>query len=165
MKTRHVFITPDLDTAQAALAAARDAGVEDHDLLLVARADIELASIPDDRQEADTDMLPAALRGAGYGGATGLLAGLVALAVPSMGVTLAGAAAIGLAGAMLGCWSSALMGASLPDPIRRKFEDEIRAGNILLVVDGSKELLAAAEPAIVRSGAMTLPFEAPKALA
>ncbi|RZA21168.1 MAG: hypothetical protein EOP93_03940 [Lysobacteraceae bacterium] len=165
MKTRHVFSTPDLHTAQAAMAAARHAGIEDQDLLLVARSDIELESIPHKRLEADTDMLPAALRGAGYGGATGLLAGLVALAIPSLGVTLAGAAAVGLAGAMMGCWSSALVGASLPDPIRRKFEDEIKAGNILVVVDGNKELLATAEPAMLHAGANLLPYEATKAMA
>ena len=165
MKTRHVFITPDLDTAQTALVAARDAGIEDNHLLLVARSDIELESIPNDRQEADTDMLPAAMRGAGYGGATGLLAGLVALTIPPLGVTLAGAAAIGLAGAMVGCWSSALVGASLPDPIRRKFESEIQAGNILLVVDGEEKVLAVAEPAILRAGASVLPYEATTALA
>ena len=165
MKTRHVFCTPDLPTAQAALAAARDAGVEDHDLLLVARADIELESIPDDRQEADTDLMPAALRGAGYGGATGLLAGLVAFAIPPLGITLAGAAAIGLVGAMVGTWASALVGASLPDPIRREFESEIQAGSILLVVDADKQLLTAAEPAIVGAGATVLPYEATTAMA
>ena len=165
MKTRHVFITPDLDTAQAAMAAARNAGVGDHDLLLVARSDIELESVPDDRQEADTDMFPAAMRGIGYGGATGLLAGLVAFAIPPLGITLAGAAAIGVVGAMVGCWASALVGASLPDPIRRKFESEIQAGNILLVVDGEEKVLAVAEPAISRAGARALPYEATSALA
>ena len=165
MKTRHVFSTPNLETAQAALAAARQAGVEDNDLLLVARSDIELESIPDNRQEADTDLMPAALRGAGYGGATGLLAGLVAFAIPPLGITLAGAAAIGLVGAMVGTWASALVGASLPDPIRRKFESEIQAGNILLVVDANKDLLTAAEPAIVGAGATVLPYEAAKAMA
>ena len=165
MKTRHVFITPDLDTAQAAMAAARGAGVDDHNLLLVARSDIELESVPDDRQEADTDMFPAAMRGIGYGGATGLLAGLVAFAIPPLGITLAGAAAIGVVGAMVGCWSSALVGASLPDPIRRKFEGEIQAGNILLVVDGEANVLAVAEPAILRAGARALPYEATSALA
>lgn len=164
MKTRHVFSTPDLATAQAVMTAACAAGVEDNDLLLVARSDIELESIPDARKEADTDMMPAALRGAGYGGAAGLLAGLVAVVVPPVGLTLAGAAAVGLAGAMIGTWSSALVGASLPDPIRVKFEDEIKAGRILVVVDGHKDLLDAAEPAIVRAGATHLPFEAPKVL-
>ncbi|MDQ3038435.1 MAG: hypothetical protein M3Q51_07950 [Pseudomonadota bacterium] len=164
MKIRHVFSNPDLLTTAAAMVAARGAGIEDADMLLVARSDIELDSIPDSRREADTDMLPAALRGAGYGGATGLLAGLIAVVVPPVGLTLAGAAAVGLAGAMIGTWSSALVGSSLPDPIRVKFEDEIEAGRILLLVDGSEELLARAEPAIVAAGATPLPYETLKAM-
>jgi len=165
MKTRHVFITPDLATASATMAAARGAGVEDNGLLLVARSDIELESIPNKRKEADSDFMPAAVRGAGYGGATGLLAGLVALAIPPFGITLAGAAAMGLAGAMIGTWSSSLVGASLPDPIRQKFEDEIKAGNILVVIDAEPEQLAQAEPAMVAAGAVPLPYEATSALA
>ncbi len=160
MKTRHVYSTPDLLTVAAAMAAARGAGIEDANLLLVARSDIELESIPDSRREADTGMMPAAARGAGIGGAAGVLAGLVAVAVPAVGITLAGAAAFGFAGAMIGTWTSALMGSSLPDPIRVKFEDEIEAGKILLLVDGSDEELAAADPAILQTGATSLPFDA-----
>ena len=164
MKTRHVFSTPDLDTARAAMDAARDAGIADECILLVARSDIELESIPNERQEADSDFVPAALRGAGYGGAAGLLAGLVAIVVTPIGLTLAGAGAFALAGALMGGWASALMGSSLPDPVRRKFDDEIQAGNILIVIDASKEVLTSAEPAIVRAGATPLPFEATTAL-
>lgn len=159
MKTRHVYSTPDLTTVAAAMAAARGAGIEDTDLLLVARSDIQLESIPDARKQADTDMMPAAARGAGIGGAAGILAGLVAFAVPAVGITLAGAAAVGFAGAMLGTWTSALMGSSLPDPIRVKFEEEIVAGRILLLVDGSNEELDVAAPAILATGATSLPFD------
>lgn len=165
MKTRHVFSTPDLDAAQAAMDAARNAGVLDDDLLLIARSDIELDEIPNERKEADTDMMAAALRGAGFGGAAGLLAGLVAVVVTPIGLTLAGAAAATAAGAMVGCWASALVGSSLPDPIRRKFDAEIQAGRILVVVDGSKELLTQVEPAILATGATLLPFEAASAFA
>lgn len=164
MKTRHVFSTPDLDTARFVMAAARDAGIDDECILLVARSDIELEEIPSERQEADSDFVPAALRGAGYGGAAGLLAGLVAVVVAPIGLTLAGAGAAALGGALLGGWASALMGSSLPDPVRRKFDDEIQAGKILVVIDASKEALAGAEPAMVRAGATPLPFEATTAL-
>lgn len=164
MKTRHVFSTPDLAGAMAAMAAARTAGIDDNDLLLVARSDIELETIPDSRKQADTGMMQAAVHGAGYGGAAGLLAGLVAVVIPPVGLTLAGAAAVGLAGAMIGTWSSALVGASLPDPVRVKFEDEIQSGRILVVVDGDKEILDAAEPSIVSTGATALPFEAASAV-
>lgn len=164
MKIRHVFSTPDLASAQVAMNAALEAGVRDDDILLIARSDIELASIPNERKEADTDLMPAALRGAGIGGAAGLAAGLAVVAATPIALTLAGAAAATMAGAMVGCWASALVGSSLPDPIRRKFHDEIEAGRILVVVDGSKELLTAAEPRIVaQSGATPLPFEAHKA--
>lgn len=164
MKTRHVFSTPNLDTAKMAMAAARRAGIQDEDILLVARADIELDSIPNERQEADSDFIPAALRGAGYGGAAGLLAGLVAVVIAPIGLTLAGAGAVAVAGALVGSWASALMGSSLPDPVRRQFEDEIQAGNILVVIDATKEALVSAEPAIVGAGALLLPFEATTAL-
>ena len=156
MKTRHVFSTPDLATATAVMDAARGVGIEDDDLLLVARSDIELESIPNERKEADTDFMPAA---------AGLLAGLVAVVVTPIGLTLAGAAAMTVAGAMVGCWASALVGSSLPDPIRAKFDAEIKAGNILVVVDGDKPLLDAATPAMTGAGGRLLPFEASKVMA
>lgn len=165
MKIRHVFSTPDLDTAQAVMNVARNAGVDDNDILLVARSDIELEEIPNDRKEADTDLLPAALRGAGYGGAAGLLAGLAAVVVTPIGLTLAGAAAAAVAGALVGSWASALVGSSLPDPIRRKFDAEIQAGRILVVLDGDKPTLDRIEPLLVNTGATPLPYESTKAMA
>lgn len=165
MKIRHVFSTPDLDTAQAVMNVARNAGVDDNDILLVARSDIELEEIPNDRKEADTDLLPAALRGAGYGGAAGLLAGLAAVVVTPIGLTLAGAAAAAVAGALVGSWASALVGSSLPDPIRRKFDAEIQAGRILVVLDGEKPTLDRIEPLLVNAGATPLPYESTKAMA
>lgn len=159
MKRRHVYSTPDLATAQDALVAARKAGIPNDDLSLVARSDIELQSIPDERKEADTDMLPAAMRGAGVGGAAGLLAGLLAVVVTPIGLTLAGAAAATVAGAAIGTWASALAGSALPDPVRAQFDDEIKAGRILVVVDGTPDDLEAVDQAVVATGATRLQFE------
>ena len=160
MKTRHVFLTDSVAAAHLAMAAARAHGIHDDDLSLIARHDIELERIPDERKQVAMDFVPAALRGTVGGGAAGLVAGLVALAIPSMGVTLAGAGAIALLGAMVGTWSSALVGASIPDEVRRKFEEEIQAGRVLLVIDGERALLPEAEAAIVATGAQPLPYEA-----
>lgn len=164
MKLRHVFSTPDMAGAIAAIDAALAAGVPDEDILLVARSDIEIDKVPQGRKQADTDMIPAALRGAGLGAGAGLLAGLAAVVIPALGVTMIGAAAATVAGAAVGSWSSALVGSSIPDPVRQKFHDEIDAGKILLVVDGEKELLDAAQPRIVSTGAVPLPYEATSAL-
>lgn len=164
MKSRHVYSVPDLPAAHAALRAAREAGLQDDDLSLVARADIELDSIPDQRKEADTDFKPAALRGAAAGGATGLLAGLAAIAFPPLGVTLAGAALLTVGGALVGTWTGALVGSTVEDPLRRKFEDEIEAGKILLVIDADEQTLPRAEAAIKSQGGTRLEFDSPTAL-
>lgn len=164
MKTRHVFSTPDVTSAKAAIDAALDAGVDRCDLSLVARSDIELDSIPDDFKEADTDFIPAALRGTGYGAAAGLLAGLAAVVATPLGVTLAGAAIMAAGGAAVGGWAASIVGSSLPDPVRRDFDEQISAGKILLVIDAPKDVLARVEPAIVQAGATALPYESTTAL-
>jgi hypothetical protein len=160
MKTRCVFSTPDLAAARAAMAAARQAGIPDEDISLIARQDIELQQIPDHLMTGRTDFYPAAVRGAACGGGTGVLLGLVAVAVPPLGVTLAGATAIALAGAAVGCWTGALVGTEVPDAVHRKFKNEIDAGRILVVLDASKERLAAAAPAVLATGARHLPLHA-----
>ena len=164
MKTRRIYASPNLAAAQAALAAARDTGIERDALSLIARSDIEMDAVPDDLREAHTDLVPAALRGAAGGGAVGLVAGLIAVAVPPLGITLAGAGLMAAVGALVGSWSSALVGATVPDPVRRQFEDAIEAGQILLVVDADEEALARAEQAVIRAGARPLPYEAATAV-
>ena len=164
MRSRHVFSAPDVATARAAMAAARDAGLSDDCLSLVARADIEMDSLPDHSREAPTDFKPAAVRGAAAGGATGLLAGLAAVAFPPLGVTLAGAALMTVGGAALGTWVAALVGSTVEDPVRRKFEDEIGAGRVLVIADMDETTHPAVSAAITGSGATQLPFDAPTAL-
>jgi hypothetical protein len=163
MKTRLVFSTPDLAVARSAMEAARRAGIADEDVLLIARSDIELDEIPDQRKEADSDFMPAAARGIALGGVLGAVGGLIAVVTP-IGVTLLGAAAIAAAGAAVGGWASALVGAGLPDPIRQKFEGEIEAGRILVVIDGEGEALLRAREALAAAGASALPFEGLSAL-
>lgn len=164
MKTRRIYATPNLAAAQAALAAARDTGIERDCLSLIARSDIEMEAVPDDLREAHTDAVPAALRGAAGGGAVGLVAGLIAVAVPPLGITLAGAGLMAAVGALVGSWSSALVGASVPDPVRRRFEETIEAGRILLVIDAEEEPLQRAEAAVLQTGATPLPYEAATAV-
>ena len=81
------------------------------------------------------------------------------------GLEVVGTVAFAAAGALVGSWSSALMGSTVPDPVRRRFEDAIASGQILLVVDADDEKAArAAEAAIVRAGATPLPYDAPTAV-
>ena len=164
MKIRHVFVTQDVLQVRNALLALREQGIGADDISLVARSDLELDRIPDDLKEADTDFLPAAMRGMGIGGATGLLAGLAAVVFTPVGITLAGAAAVGALGALVGGWSSALMGSALPDPVRQQFDDEISAGRILVLVDAEPESQPRLQAALAAAGAKRLDYEAPTAM-
>ncbi|GAA0715085.1 hypothetical protein [Dokdonella soli] len=159
MRIRHVFSAPDLPTVERAIAAAREVGVADEDISLIARSDIEVKSVPMERLEVSTDMLPAALRGAGAGAVVGCVAGIVAVAVPAIGITIAGAGLLALIGAAVGGWSSALAGAGYPNPVRRMFEAEIEDGRILVIIDDARIRASAVADALTRAGAMQLPFE------
>ena len=159
MKHRRVFSTESIQKAQEAVAVARAAGALDDDISLVARSDIEMQLIPDKRHDVGMDFAPAALRGALGGGSMGLLAGLVAMVIPAFGITLAGAALFTATGAMVGSWSGALVGSAIPSEVRRRFEDEIEAGRVLVVIDVVQENIAAIEAALQGIGAIELPYD------
>lgn len=162
MAHRYVFSTRDVAHTREALAALHMAGISNESISLVARSDIELERIPDSLKEADTDAVPAAVRGMGIGGATGLLAGLAAVALAPVGITIAGAMAIGALGALVGGWSSALMGSALPDAVRQQFEDEIERGKILVLVDTDDgNQVAAVLDAMGLAGATRLSYDSP----
>lgn len=161
MTHRHVYSTQGVEQARAAIAALHMQGIGNDHISLVARGDIELERVPDSLKEADTDAVPAAVRGMGIGGATGLLAGLAATVFTPIGITLAGAAAIGAIGALVGGWSSTLMGAALPDPVRQQFEAEIAAGRVLVLVDSEAPAVPALDEAMAGVGATRLHYDAP----
>lgn len=163
MKMKRVYRIPMQEMATA-ISVVRRAGVPDEDIALIARSDIEMEVIPEQFRNASTDFVPAALKGAATGGTAGLVAGLVALAIPTFGVTLIGAAAIAAAGVAAGTFSSALVGSSLPDPVRRTFEDEIKAGNVLMTVDAAEADLPRIEAALRAVGSTPLPFEEASAM-
>ncbi|MEO8957448.1 MAG: hypothetical protein ABI304_00770 [Rudaea sp.] len=159
MKVRTVFITEDLPSARRAIEAALRAGAKDEDLSLVARADIQMEDIPSNRLDVATDFVPAALRGAGTGGAIGLVAGLVGMVIPPIGLTVAGAALLTMTGVSVGGWLSSLVGSSIADPVRRKFEAEIESGRILVILDADQDRSSMIGSAMTAAGAPKLPFE------
>ncbi|GAB2809214.1 hypothetical protein [Dyella kyungheensis] len=163
MKIRHVYSTVGIGAANRAIQAAREAGIADRDISLVARDDISMDRIPDDRKLVMNDFYPAALRGAVTGGASGLIAGMLALVTP-IGLTIAGVGAMALIGVATGAWVSALVGSSVPDVVHREFEQEIREGKILIVIDGDVDTLHRAHHALMALGARHLDFHRATAL-
>lgn len=159
MRYRHAFLADNLAVAERAVNVLRDLSVEGSDVALVARPDLEMAAIPDELRNADSDFIPAAMRGAVGGGAVGLVAGLVAMVIPALGITLAGAAAIAAVGATTGTWSASLMGSALPDPVRRKFDEHLEQGRIIVLVDAPEEAHRTITEAMARAGLVMLPYQ------
>ncbi len=159
MKHRHVFSVDTPAAASSAVAIARATGIEDANISLYAREDIELEMLPDDHVDASRDTIPAAARGVLEGGSIGLLAGLGAVAFPALGVTIAGAGLLAALGGAIGGWAAALAGSAVPNEVRRRFEAEIARGRILVVLDSDKESLRQAETALIALGAEPLPFD------
>lgn len=165
MKLRHVFVLDDLAQAQRAVGYLQSRGVPESHIALIAGSDAVLERIPDDlKDDSATDFVPAAVRGALGGGGVGLLAGLAAMAFPPLGITVAGAAFITALGTAIGTWSSALVGASISNEVHRKFEDAIRAEQVLLVLDGDAPELPALEAGLQSLGARRIDYEVPAAL-
>jgi len=141
MKTRTVYALDTLPRLTNAMDAARGCGVPDDDLAVVARHDIELRIDPDAPEPAP------------HGQLTGLLAGLSAVTVPTLGVSIAGAGLINLIGNAVGGWVPALAGDTVDDEVRRRYHDEVEAGRILLVVDAEPERQARVATALAAHGA------------
>jgi len=136
---RYIYAFDSSMSARAAVKQLAAHGIDEEKISLIARTDIQLDRIPDRFLDARTDFAPALARGAAVGGTTGLFAGIIAMAIPALGIAIGGPALIGFlaGGALLGAWSSALVGSSVPDVVRRKFEDEIASGRTLLVIETS----------------------------
>ena len=164
MMKRHVFAAASLPIAEAVVSTARAHGVANNSICLEARSDVEIASISDERKNVSMDFIPAAWHGTLGGAVAGFLIGLAAMLVPNLGVSFGGALVTALAGALIGTFASALVGSAIPDPVRRTFQHEIDAGQILVVIDAEPEAFDEFETAIARAGGNRLSFESTTAL-
>jgi hypothetical protein len=98
------------------------------------------AHLPEAGLLQESDFVPAVERGVAIGGATGILAGIAAVALPGVGLALGGGAilGIGLAGAGVGAWLSSMIGISAPSSRLKEFETAIEKGSLLMMVDVPK---------------------------
>lgn len=115
-------------------------GIREDRLAVVARPDIPLKEF-DGMREVAQDFAPAIGRGIAAGAAAGLVVGVAAITIPALGIGIAAAPVLWstLGGGLVGAWTSALIGASVPDRVQRTFADEIARGTILLRIDAKSD--------------------------
>src|SRR5690606_28147489 len=98
-------------------------------------------TLPPDLPEASflqkTDFLHALRTGATVGATIGIAGGaLVWLYQPqNLGLEAGVLLVAGLVGAVLGAWSSSMVGSSVPNSALRAFQESIERGKVLLMVD------------------------------
>ena len=103
---RLYFLIPSVDSAKTIVDELLLARIEQRHIHIAAADHHALteANLPEANLLQESDFVPAVERGVAIGGATGILAGVAAVALPGVGLALGGGAilGIGLAGAGLG---------------------------------------------------------------
>ncbi|TCG03196.1 DUF1269 domain-containing protein [Paraburkholderia steynii] len=138
---RIYFLLPDEHSAQTIVNELLLMRVEWRHIHMIANQDVPLKDLPEATLAQRSDLLPALARGTAAGGLTGILAGLVALAFPPAGLTIAGGAvvAITLCGAGFGAWTATMIGVDVPNTRLRRFEQAIEKGELLMMIDVAKD--------------------------
>jgi hypothetical protein len=145
---RLYFLLPDLGVAHKVVDELLLARVPDKHIHVIAREGTEIGDLPEATLAQKSDFVPAMERGVALGGATGVVAGLVAIATP--GVVVAGGAllAMGLVGAGMGAWLGGMIGMDVENTHVRQFENAIQAGHILMLLDVPKDRVESIQASI-----------------
>jgi hypothetical protein len=134
---RIYFLLPNVQSAKGIIDELLLKRVEWRHIHVLARPGLPLEDLPEATLVQRSDLLPALARGTAAGGVTGMLAGLVAMAFPPAGLTIAGGVVVlmTLASAGFGAWTATMIGVDVPNTRLRRFEDEISKGGLLMMVD------------------------------
>ena len=134
---RIYFLVPDITTTQKIVDDLLLARIEEKHIHVIAKRGTPLEDLPEANLLQKSDFVPAVEQGMALGGATGLLAGLVAVALPPASTVIAGGVLLAttLAGAGVGSWLSGTVGMSVGNRRTKEFEDEIEAGKLLVLAD------------------------------
>ncbi len=140
---RLYFLVPTIEATTSIVEELRRAGVPDQDIYVVGKDHhrLQLAHLHEAGILQTTGLLYALKRGLIIGAIIGAIAGYIAgQLVPELHASeISMIIAVGLFGAAVGAWSSTLIGSSTPNPRVWKYEIQINAGKLLMLVDIPKE--------------------------
>jgi hypothetical protein len=139
---RIYFMAPDVDCAKRVVDDLLLARIEQRYIHVIAKDGIPLEGLPTASFFKKCDMAHALEQGLALGGASGMVAGLVAISLPSAGLVLGGGAillATTLAGASIGTFGAILRAVNIPNTRFKEYEQDLENGRILILVDVPKE--------------------------
>ena len=140
---REYFLVPDIEVARKIVHELLLSHVEERYIHLIAKDDIPMEDLPEATLMQKSDFIPALEKGVLGGAYTGLAAGLIVMTFPPAGLVIGGGAILAMiaAGATVGGMMSTLVGVGLPSSRLEKFEEAIKEGEILILVDIPRQRL------------------------
>lgn len=141
MRRRLYFLLPEVNTARQVVDELLLARISDNHIHVLAREDIRLDDLPEANLLQKSDLVHGLETGLAVGGATGILAGLAAMAFPPTGLAIGGGTVLvcALAGALIGAWVAGMIGTDVPNSQLREFHAAVERGQILMMVDVAKD--------------------------
>ena len=134
---RLYFLVPDTALGKKVVDELLYAHIEWKHIHVLAKRGTPLENLPEASYFQKSDIIPAMQRAVPLGGATGLLCGLVALALgPELVVAGGGVlVATSLAGAGIGTFLGGMVGLNVENTRHKAFHDAIERGELLVIVD------------------------------
>lgn len=149
---RVYFLLPDTRSAKSIVDELLTLGAEEKHIHVIANESTSLEDLPEATLLQKSDFIPAVERGIAIGGASGLLAGLVAMSFSGLGAIVGGGILIAttLAGAGVGTLLGSMVALELPNTRHKAFQEAIDKGEILMLVDIAKEQVGAVTEVVLR---------------
>ncbi len=140
MRRRLYFMLPDMGSAVKTANDLLLARIEDRHMHFLARRDMALGELHSATYFQKSDLRHSLYLGMLLGGVGGFMVGVYMYLTPgeSMQLELIAILMATLFGAVFGAWASSLIGISTPNITLKRFEADIEAGRILLMVDVPK---------------------------
>jgi hypothetical protein len=134
---RLYFLVPDIPTGRKVVDELLLARIEWKHIHVVAKRGTPLEDLPEASYWQKSDIIPAMQRAIPLGGGTGLLCGLVALALEPHLIVAGGGIllATALAGATVGVYLGGMVGLNVGSTRLKRFEEAIERGELLVIVD------------------------------
>ena len=134
---RLYFLVPNVEMGKKVVDELLLAHVEWKHIHVLAKRGTPLEDLPEASFWQKSDIIPAMLRAVPMGGGTGILCGLVALALEPHLVVAGGAVllASSLAGVGVGVWLGGMVGLNVGNTRLKAFQEAIERGELLVIVD------------------------------
>jgi len=134
---RLYFLVPDTQIGKKVVDELLLAHIEWKHIHVLAKRGTRLEDLPEASFWQKSDIIPAMLRAVPMGGATGMLCGLVALALEPHLVVAGGAVLLGgaLLGVGVGTWLGGMVGLNIGNTRLKAFEGAIERGELLVIAD------------------------------